>query len=174
MLSPELAAIVGARIKEALDAADPPVQRGDGRTMDSDEAAVRAFLQQLTERMNARDGAGLVREHWIDSHAASLIPAHSDTVAGRAAIQETYVRSVGALRDARVRFHDERVVVFAGGQAACVTALLDSDLVYAESGRRASNRNVRVSLSLEKQDRAWRVLSAHYSVPVGAHPGGAK
>ena len=169
MLSPAEAPLLGARIKDVLDAADPPPPSDSPRTYESDDASVRAVVRELADRMSVLDGAGLVQNVWANSDSCSLIPAFSDPVVGTATVKETYIRSISALSDARVRFHDERVLVFAHGKAAYVTALLDTDLVYGEGGQHASHRNVRVSLSLEKQDCGWRVLSAHYSKPVNAH-----
>jgi uncharacterized protein (TIGR02246 family) len=171
MLSGDHVSDLAARIDGALDAADGPESTrggdGDGSSLERDEGAIRAFLQQIVARMLERDGRAMVEELWTQGSACSLIAVNGSPITGTLPIKEHYTRSYAALRDTHLRLRDEHVLVLAGGQGACVTAQIDSDLTYVHDGRRRSYRDVRVSWVLEKQGDGWRVVHAHYSLPVG-------
>jgi amino acid adenylation domain-containing protein len=171
MLSGDHVGGLAARIEAVLDAAEPRQRAKDADSGESsnehDEASVRAFLQQIVDQMQKQDATSLVERLWAKSPACVLVGVSGGMIAGAGPIKEHYTRATAALQDARIRLRGERVLVLAGRQAAFATAQLDSDLTYVEHDRRRSYRDVRVSWVLEKQSGTWRVVHAHYSLPVG-------
>ena len=143
---------------------------GDPFSTVSDEAAVRALIRQYMDQTMALSSASLVENLWAQGDACALVAIDGRIIVGSEPIQKRLARGFAAIRGARMRLHDERVLVLAGGQAACVTALLDSDLTLARDGSQVSYRGGRVSWVLEKVGDAWRVVHAHYSLPVGENP----
>ena len=139
--------------------------------MEEDEASVRAFLQEFVTRMLALDGATLAEKLWSQGADCVLVAVgDDDAIVGSGPVSERYARAHAAVREGRVRLYEERVLILAEGQTACAMAKLDTD-VFSKDGRRQSYRNVRVSWVLDRQGDEWRVVHAHYSLPLGG-PGG--
>jgi acyl transferase domain-containing protein/thioesterase domain-containing protein/acyl carrier protein len=171
MLSGERALLVGEQLEGVLDAADRrTIARAGGAaagSMERDEAAVRALIRQYIGQTLELSSASLVERLWAQGETCTLVAMGGPIIAGSGPIQERLARGFAVLKGARVRLHDENVLILAGGQAACVTTLFDSDLTLVRDGRLVSYRNLRVTWVLEKQGDVWRVVHAHYSVPVG-------
>jgi thioesterase domain-containing protein/ketosteroid isomerase-like protein len=172
MISGDHVQRLAKRISAALDAAERQEPTGGSvartrRSVEEDEASVRAFLQEFAKRTLALEGATLAEKLWAQGAECVFVGVgDDDAIVGSGPVSEHYARAHAAVREARVRLYDERVLILAEGQTACAMAKLDSDL-FAKDGRRTSYRGVRVSWVLERQGDGWRVVHAHYSLPLG-------
>ncbi|MDI1431311.1 non-ribosomal peptide synthetase/type I polyketide synthase [Polyangium sorediatum] len=160
ILAEENVAGLAARIEAALSNPAPVPSEA------VDEASVRAFMEELLERMLERDG-GAIGSLWSDSETAVLIPVGDSVIVGSETIRRHYKRGSASLRDAGLRVYDQHVHVFAGGRAATVNARFDAEMVMDANGRRTLYRGVRASWVLEKQGASWHLVHVHYSMPVG-------
>jgi amino acid adenylation domain-containing protein len=171
MISGDSVQSLAKRISATLDAAERQepigsVARGR-RSVEEDEASVRAFLNEFVNRMLALDGATLAEKLWAQGADCVLVAVgDDDAIVGSGPVSERYARAHAAIRESRARLYDQRVLILAEGQTACAMAKLDSD-VFSKDGRRSSYRGVRVSWVLERQGDGWRVVHAHYSLPLG-------
>ncbi|WP_281313837.1 non-ribosomal peptide synthetase/type I polyketide synthase [Polyangium sp. y55x31] len=151
MLAKEHVMNLGRRIEDAL-------------RPEAEEGAVRAFVHQLLENMQACDGAA-IETSWAYGDECVLVPINNSVIIGAETIRMHYDRGGAAYRETRIRVYDERIQIFAGGRAASVTARFDAEMVLQRSGKRATYPGVRASWILEKEDGQWRLVHVHYSLP---------
>src|SRR5262249_52172838 len=137
-----------------------------GRSLERDEASVRAFVQGYVERLRRRDDASL-GAMFAEGVDCVSVGVGKSILVGSEAMRAHYKRQMPALQSMNVNVHDWHVLVFAGGQAACAVGQIDADQTLAEDDRQVSYRGTRVSIILEKQGDAWRVVHMHSSLPVG-------
>lgn len=162
---------LAARLSEALDAAE---RRARARSevkvkveVETEQVqAVRAYLRQFMD-LTGRDGRAVVEQLWMQSDSCVLFDSYEGTFVGAVDVRDQYGREFDAIRVVDLRLYDERVQIFAGGRAACVTALLDADLELVQSGKLVCFRRVRSTWVLQKSAGEWRALHVHYSLPVG-------
>ncbi|MBK9264654.1 MAG: amino acid adenylation domain-containing protein [Polyangiaceae bacterium] len=136
------------------------------QTFDQDEAELRAFLDRFVEWMCMRDGAAL-GAMFAPNHPCVSIGVSDDILEGSMSIRAHYERKMASLVDLRACVRDAKVLVFAGGRAATITARFDSEQTSAQDERQAIYHDTRLSLVLEKHEGAWRVIHMHCSLPVG-------
>jgi hypothetical protein len=137
-----------------------------GGTYEHEEAEVRAFLDRYVEWMCSRDGASL-GAMFAPDHRSVLVTVGDSILEGSEIITKHYTRKAASLSETNVEVREVKIFVFAGGQAACVTARLDSDQTFTLGTRRVTYRGARLSMVLEKCGNSWHTVQLHYSLPVG-------
>ncbi len=160
---------LAASMSEALDAAERRA-RAPGEVVADRGAeqvqAVRAYLQQFMD-LSRRDGRAVVEELWAQVDSCVLFDSYDGTFVGSTDVRDQYAREFDAIRCVDLSMYEERVQIFAGGEAACATALLNADLALVQSGKLVCFRRVRATWVLENSANGWRALHVHYSLPVG-------
>lgn len=151
---------------EPLSASLTPPHRPLSDDQESDEASVRAFLDQYIEWMRYRDAPSLCS---IFADDCVNVTSGESILVGSALMRQHYTRKLPGLLDVRIHVHDWHVLVFSGGQSACAIGRVDSDQTFAAGGRRVAYRGTRVSLVLARHANRWYVVHSHYSLPVGGH-----
>lgn len=132
----------------------------------SAEAQLHTFFAHYLEWMCNRNGTAL-GGMFVQDGRCSSVGVGEDNLEGSEAIRRYYVQRMASLLELRAQATDVKINVFAGGNAATITAKLESDQLHVKDRRRVTYRNVRLSLIMEQRPEGWRVVHMHGSLPVG-------
>ncbi|MDI1476289.1 non-ribosomal peptide synthetase/type I polyketide synthase [Polyangium sp. y55x31] len=176
MLAGENVKNLAGRIEALLEATESRKKTGGGAedvsspvdaiSLKEAEDSVRAYMRRFVS-LTYVGGQIVVDEMLTQSDTTVVFDVSNPAYVGAKVYGEHLERQFHVLQDLRKRMYDDRVVVFAGGRAACAMATFDSEFTHAKTGRRIFLRQVRMSWFLERSGDSWRAVHVHCSLPVG-------
>jgi uncharacterized protein (TIGR02246 family) len=126
----------------------------------SDQAAVRALIEDWARAVRAKDYPGILAHHAPDVVMFDVPPPFESR--GMAAYKETWDLFFSVQPDP-VAFDIQRIDVIAGADVAFACALMRC----AESGNGGARVDLdfRLTMGLRKIDGQWTIVHEHHSVP---------
>ncbi len=136
----------------------------DGSKKESAEDAVRSVLDKYTTACEGGDFAAVSSIFSHDSDIVVINVADPDRVVGWKSVAEVYKGLFSISGEVRFRHTNIAIKILASGTAACLTC--DQNVSGTIQGRAFAVEGVRASWVLEKEEGQWRIVHAHWSVPL--------
>jgi uncharacterized protein (TIGR02246 family) len=144
-----------AQAAEAAKAA--PAPKGD-------VAAVKALIADFVAAFDRKDAAGALAPLAKDADSVTFGTDAAENWVGYEPVKAAVEKQFKAMESQTSSLRDLRVKIFAGGNGAVATYLLDAR--GKSTGEAYDVKGLRVTAVLEKRKGNWVIVSAHSSVPV--------